>query len=77
MATTHLLKAVKYTGPDTLEGRRIWVLLNTTDGDLVGGECPDYARTSQEMYELCEQMFPANSTWQGRRVHGGYRITVD
>jgi hypothetical protein len=71
----HVLKAVKYDG-DTMDGQRIWVLQDAETGELVGGQCPDYARTRAQMYRDCESMFPGNSTWHGHRVHGGYSIEV-
>ena len=73
----HILKAVKYQGNDNMSGRRIWVLQDTITGEFVGGNCPDYARTREQMYTDCDQMFGAGSPWYGKRVHGGYSIEVD
>jgi hypothetical protein len=33
-------------------------------------------RTRESVYRDCEAMY-GNQTWQGKRVHGGYRIVVD
>ena len=68
MATTHLIKALR--GPDG------WILVYMDERTVVGEEKPYTFRTRREAYEYAEKSWPANSTWQGRRVHGGYRITV-
>jgi len=54
----------------------VWVLMDKTTGEIVGGECPDYARTRSQMYRDCEIMWGSGSPWYGRRVHGGYSIEV-
>lgn len=33
--------------------------------------------TRQSVYRDCAAMYPANSTWQGRKVSSGYRIIID
>lgn len=32
--------------------------------------------TRKEGYDACECMYPSNSIWHGRRVHGGYRVDI-
>jgi len=73
----HILRAEKYAGNDDFEGGRRWILRDTTTQELVGGQCPDYAATRAQLYRDCEKIFPSNSVWCGRRVHGGYSIQVD
>ena len=34
-------------------------------------------KTKKEVYEACEQIYPNNSTWQGKKVKSGYYINVD
>jgi hypothetical protein len=34
-------------------------------------------KTKKEAYKTAKLLWPANSVWHGRRVHGGYRIDVD
>lgn len=34
-------------------------------------------QTRSQAYADCEIAYPANSTWQGRKVKGGYRIVTD
>jgi hypothetical protein len=34
-------------------------------------------QTRQSVYRDCEAMYPANSTWQGRKIGSGYRIVID
>jgi hypothetical protein len=46
-----------------------------TDGGVGDYSCPRKSR--QECYRDCEALWPANSTWVGHKVHGGYRITIN
>ena len=75
--TRHTLKAVKYDGRDDMDGQRRWVLMDTTTKEIVGGKCPDYARTRAQMYRDCDLMWGPGTPWYGKRVHGGYSIKVD
>jgi hypothetical protein len=74
--TRHVLKAIKYQGNDNMDGRRIWVLMDTVTGDIIGGNCPDYEKTRTQMYADCDQMWGPGTPWYGKRVHGGYSIVV-
>jgi hypothetical protein len=76
MQKRHTLKAIKYPGNGRQDNNMVWVLMDKTTGEIVGGECPDYARTRSQMYRDCEIMWGSGSPWYGRRVHGGYSIEV-
>ena len=73
--TRHLFKAVKYTG-DNDGGQRVWVLMDTKTGEIIGGNCPDYARTRKQMYCDCDILWGAGAPWYGRKEHNGYSIQV-
>jgi hypothetical protein len=75
--TRHVLRAVKYNGNDNMGGRRVWVLMDMTTKEIIGGDCPDYAKTRAQMYKDCDILWGSGSPWYGRRVHGGYSIEVD
>ena len=34
-------------------------------------------KSAQSLYRDCAAMYPANSTWQGEKVAGGYQIVID
>lgn len=68
--TTHIIQAKRQGGK--------WVLVDITDNyRVLGEETPYYFETRKEAYDYCEKSWPLNSVWNGRRVHGGYRIEVD
>ena len=66
----HVLKAVRVSAGN-------WILWNYTTDDLIGEERAIQFATRQEAYDFCERSWPANSVWEGRRVHGGYSIKID
>ena len=71
----HILKAVKYDAGHPPDNAK-WMLIDTNTGDVIGGSCPDYARTRAQMYRDCDTMWGSDAPWYGKRVHGGYSIEV-
>jgi len=65
--TTKLIKAVRLKAGG-------WVLVDFDTGERIG-DTPTYP-TYQAAYKDCETLWMPNSIWQGRRVRGGYRITL-
>jgi hypothetical protein len=64
MAKTMLVKAIKVEGGYQL--------------DADGVRNMDGVQTSRaKCYENAKLLWPKNSTWNGRKVSGGYRIDID
>lgn len=54
-----------------------YTMICITKGDI---EYPTEGRvvsSRMRVYEDASAMYPFNSTWQGRKIHSGYRIVVD
>ena len=34
-------------------------------------------KTVKSVYKDCAAMYPYNSTWQGKKIRGGYQIVID
>lgn len=68
--TTHIIQAKKIQNHE-------WNLWNVDMDESIGEERPYHFETRKEAYGFCEKSWPLNSVWEGRRVHGGYRIVTE